>query len=147
MWMWNAKFTCHFYTLPVLGIDLQTSFIKLLIWIYMFIYIILISHEFSRLYNFHPWHLNSFFFSSYSQSLQCSILVPQGTHHCWVDSINWEVCLTLLHMTTSGNRTPGLWILSPMPYPLGHMLPSPVWHTISSAMYFFFSSKTKNGFG
>ena len=49
---------------------------------------------------------------------------PPGTQHCWVDrAIEWEVCPTLLHMTNDENRTPGLFILSPMPYPLGHMLP------------------------
>ena len=33
---------------------------------------------------------------------------------CWVDrgSMEWEVCPALLHMTTSGNRTPDLLILS-----------------------------------
>ena len=36
--------------------------------------------------------------------------------------MEWEVCPTLLHMTSSGNRTPDLLILSPTPYQLGHML-------------------------
>ena len=46
-----------------------------------------------------------------------------GTHYGWVDrgSVEYEVCLTLLHMASTGNRTPDLLILSPMPYPLGHM--------------------------
>ena len=51
--------------------------------------------------------------------------IPPGTHHCWVGrgSMEQEVCPTLLHMTSSGNRTPNLLILSPTPYPLGHMFP------------------------
>ena len=36
-----------------------------------------------------------------------------------------EVCLTLLHMTSTGNETQDLLILSPMLYPLGHILPYP----------------------
>ena len=48
-----------------------------------------------------------------------------GTHYGWVgqDSVEYEVCPTLLHMASTGSRTPDLLILSPMPYPLGHMLP------------------------
>ena len=48
------------------------------------------------------------------------------THYSWVDqvSVEIEVCPTLLHMASTGNRTPDLLILSPMPYPLGHMLKS-----------------------
>ena len=55
--------------------------------------------------------------------IQPWICVP-GTHYSWVDrgSVEYEVCLTLLHMASTGNRTPNLLILSPMPYPLGHML-------------------------
>ena len=51
--------------------------------------------------------------------------VPSGIHHCWVGrgTMEWEVCPTLLHMTTSGNWTPDLLILHPAPYPLDHMLP------------------------
>ena len=50
--------------------------------------------------------------------------VAPGTHYSWVDqgSVEYEVCLTLLHMTSTGNRTPDLLILSPTLYPLGHML-------------------------
>ena len=61
---------------------------------------------------------------SYSQSLQCGFFVPLGTHHCWVSrgSMEWKVCLTLLRMTSSGNQTQALLILSPMPYLLSHML-------------------------
>ena len=53
------------------------------------------------------------------------IFVLPGTHHCWMGrgSMEWEVCPTLLHMISSGNRTPDLLILSPTPYPLGHKLP------------------------
>ena len=48
-----------------------------------------------------------------------------GTHYGWVDrgSVEYEVCPTLLHMASTGNRTPDLLILSPTPYPLGHVLP------------------------
>ena len=53
------------------------------------------------------------------------IFVPPGTHHCWVGkgSMEWEVCLTLLHLTSGGNQTPDILILNPTPYPLFHMLP------------------------
>ena len=64
-----------------------------------------------------------------------------GTHYGWVDrgSVEYDVCPTLevsgkhriphclgppsrlLHMASTGNRTPDLLILSPMPYPLDHM--------------------------
>ena len=46
--------------------------------------------------------------------------------YSWVDqgSVEYEVCSILLHMASTGNRTPDLLILSPMPYPLGHALPS-----------------------
>ena len=37
--------------------------------------------------------------------------------------MEYEVCPTLLHMASTGNRTPDLLILSSTPYPLGHMLP------------------------
>ena len=48
-----------------------------------------------------------------------------GTHYGWVDrgSVEYKVCLTLLHMASTGNRTPDPLILSTMPYPLGQMLP------------------------
>ena len=53
------------------------------------------------------------------------IFTPPGIHHCWVGrgSMEWEVCPTLPHKTSCGNRTPDLLILSQTPYPLGHMLP------------------------
>ena len=46
-----------------------------------------------------------------------------GTHYGWVDrgSEEYEVCPTLLHMASTGNRTPDIPILSPTPYPLGHI--------------------------
>ena len=48
-----------------------------------------------------------------------------GTHYSWVDqgSEEYKVCLTLLQMARTGNRTPDLVISSPMPYPLEHVLP------------------------
>ena len=50
-----------------------------------------------------------------------------GTHYGWVDqgSVEYEVCPTLLHMASTSNRTPDLLILSPTPYPLGHVLTWP----------------------
>ena len=63
---------------------------------------------------------------------QCSLqlliqpwIYAPGTHYGWVDlgSAECEVYPTLLHMASTGNRTPDLLILSPTPYPLGHMLP------------------------
>ena len=43
----------------------------------------------------------------------------------WVDrgSVEYKVCTTLLHKANTENWTPDLLILSPMHYPLGHMLP------------------------
>ena len=38
-------------------------------------------------------------------------------------SVEYEVCQTPLHMASTGNQTPDLLILSPTPYPPGHMLP------------------------
>ena len=36
-----------------------------------------------------------------------SLIAPPGTHHCWVgrDSMEWEVCPTLLYMTSGINQT------------------------------------------
>ena len=50
---------------------------------------------------------------SCSHSWQFSFLIPPGTHHHWVgrDNTEWEVCLTLLHMSSSRNRTLDLWSL------------------------------------
>ena len=63
-------------------------------------------------------------YGSLQLSIQPWICAP-GTHYGWVDrgSVEYEVCPTLLHMASTGNRTPDLLILSPTPYPLGHMLP------------------------
>ena len=62
---------------------------------------------------------------------QCSLqlliqpwICAPGTHYGWVDRGSVEyVCPTLLHMASTENRTPGLLILSPTPYPLSHMIP------------------------
>ena len=51
--------------------------------------------------------------------------------------MEWEVCPILQHMTSSGNWTPDLLILSPMPYPL-----APVQH-ITSACKTLKQSNTK----
>ena len=53
-------------------------------------------------------------------------------HRCWVNrsSMKWELSLTLLHMTSSGNWIPDLLISNPMHCPLSHMLPWVLWkHT------------------
>ena len=63
---------------------------------------------------------------------QCSLqllvqpwICAQGTNYGWIDCFNveYKVCPTLLHMDSTGNRTPDLLISNPMPYPLGHILP------------------------
>ena len=56
--------------------------------------------------------------------IQAWICAP-GTHYGWVDrgSVEYEIYPTLLHMASTGNWTPDFLILSPTPYPLGHMLP------------------------
>ena len=48
------------------------------------------------------------------------IFVPPGTHHWQLGrgSMKWEVYPTLPHMTSSGNQTLDLLLLSPTPYPL-----------------------------
>lgn len=47
--------------------------------------------------------------------------IPPGTHLSWVArSSTEEVCLTLLHMSSSGNWTLDTWILRRTAYPLGH---------------------------
>ena len=72
---------------------------------------------------------------------QCSLqllsqpwICAQATHYGWVDrgSAEYEVCPTLLHIVSTGNRTPYLLILSPTPYPFDHMLPQLV------KFFFFF---------
>ena len=56
--------------------------------------------------------------------IQPWICVP-GTHYGWVDrgSVEYEAYPSPLHMANTGNRTPDLLMLSPMPYPLGDMFP------------------------
>ena len=56
----------------------------------------------------------------------------------WVNRgiVEYKVCLTLLHMASTGNRTPDLLILSPMPYPLGHTLSQLLWIKQSSTIRF-----------
>ena len=55
-----------------------------------------------------------------------AVFDPPGTHHCWVcrGSIEWEVCLTLVQMTISGNWTIDISSFSPTRCPPGHMLPA-----------------------
>ena len=62
---------------------------------------------------------------------QCSLqlliqpwICAPGTHYGMVDrgSVEYEVSLTLLRMASTGNQIADLLILSPTPYPLGHML-------------------------
>ena len=79
-------------------------------------------HEVSELYDLHPWYWNSLFYSLISSrensaiahfataiaiSLEFNFFVPSGTYHCSVGrgSMEWDVCLTLLHMSSSGNGT------------------------------------------
>ena len=52
-----------------------------------------------------------------------AFLFHQVPYHCWVrrGSVDWEVCPTLLNMTSNFNRTQDFLILSPTPYQLGHM--------------------------
>ena len=67
------------------------------------------------------------------------------TYYCWVGrgSMELEVCLTLLHITSSGNRTPDLLILRPMPYPLVHMLPLVIlWYLLLLKLLTTFNNKT-----
>ena len=65
--------------------------------------------------------------SSLQLFIQPCICAP-GTQYCWMDrgSVEYEVCPTLLHMASTGDQTPDLLILSPTPYPLGHMLSHPI---------------------
>ena len=49
---------------------------------------------------------------------QVLIIWAGGLRQC-----EYEVCPTLLHMTSTGNQTPDLLISNPIPYKLGHMLP------------------------
>ena len=57
----------------------------------------------------------------------------------WTEAVwnMYEVCRTLLHMTSAGNWTPDLLILSQMPYPLSHVFPQ---HTLSSFPILYYIS-------
>ena len=70
-------------------------------------------HMFCRLYLSWLWA-----HSSLQLLIQPWICAP-GTHYGWVDrgSVEYEVCLTLLNMASTGNGTPDLLISSPMPCP------------------------------
>ena len=86
--------------------------------------------EFCRLYNVYPWYCNSLLCSliysgensgHFLQLIPFTIFhlfVPPGTHYCWVGrgSMEWEVCLTLQQMTSSGNQTSDLLFLSNLKY-------------------------------
>ena len=103
IWPWLARGDC-FSKVKVSGkgIWVQTS-----IWRHMFFRLHL---PWQRAYSvlqllIHPW-----------------ICAP-GTQYGWMDGgrVEYEVCLAILHMASTENRTPDLLILNP-PYPLGHML-------------------------
>ena len=93
-------------------------------------------HEFSRL-QLHPWYWNTFLcslkssgknlriFCSYSQSLQFNFhrFTRYPSFLSGQSIMEWEVCLTLLPMTSTRNWTQDLLTLSSMPYLLDHMLP------------------------
>ena len=66
-------------------------------------------HMFFRLYL--PWQ----WAHSSLQLLTRPWICAPGTHYGWVDqdSVEYEVCLTLLHMANTRNWTPDLLILSP----------------------------------
>ena len=52
------------------------------------------------------------------------LLRAPGTIMAWWtahDSMEFEIYPTLLHMASTGNQTLDIMILSPTPYPLGHM--------------------------
>ena len=55
--------------------------------------------------------------------------VLAGTYCCRVDrgSMKWQVCLPLLHMTSSENRTPDFLILNPIPYALAFRCKISLW--------------------
>ena len=79
---------------------------------------------------------------------QCSLqlliqpwICAPGSHYGWVDrgSVGYEVCPTLLHIASNGNRTPDLLILSPTPYPLGHNM-----HCLSNISSYLTCKKVKD---
>ena len=79
----------------------------------------------SGLHILHPWYWNTLFYglislgdfstcvfsSNYSQSLHHSFLIPPSTHQCCVGrtTIEWEVCLNLLHTTSSVIKPQTYW--------------------------------------
>ena len=104
-----------------------------------YVYIVWYPREFSRLHNLHRWYWNSLsllygLISSHEKSAHFLQLMPftilqlpfhqVPTTAGWTEAVWNEICPTLLHMTSSGNRTLDLLILSPVPYPLGHILQS-----------------------
>ena len=68
-----------------------------------------------------------------------SYFVPPDPHNCLAgrSSMKWEVCSTLLHMTSSRTRTPDLLILNLLSYSQGYMLPH-----VSLASYGSFGTHT-----
>ena len=69
-----------------------------------------------------PWQWSHSSLRLMIQTLTCA----PGTHYPWMDrgSVEYEVCLTLLHMASTGNRAPDLLLLDPTPYPRGHLFSS-----------------------
>ena len=67
-----------------------------------------------------PWQWAD---SSLQLLIQPWICTP-GTHYSLVDRgcVEYEICPSVLHVTSTGNQTPDLLILSPTPYPPDHML-------------------------
>ena len=97
-------------------------------------FIVWYPREFSILHILHPWYCNSLLYSiisSRENSAHFLQLTPftilQFSFHQvpitarWTEAVWNEKCAR--HMTSSGNRIPDLLILSPTPYPQGHMLP------------------------
>ena len=54
------------------------------------------------------------------------VFVPPGIHHCSVDrgTRNEKIACRFYNMTSNGNRTSALLILSPTPCPFGHNAPN-----------------------
>ena len=90
---------------------------------WMCMFIVWYPCEFSRLHNLHPWYWNALLYglissgenSAYFLQLMPFTILPFLFHQAAITagSMEWEVCPTLLHMTSSGNRTLDLLILSP----------------------------------
>ena len=80
---------------------------------------LVLEHAFSLICSGNGIIQHLFAFScSHSQSLQCSFSPPPGTHNCWVGrgSMEWEIYLTRLHLTSSGNwtKTSSSWVKCPI---------------------------------